>query len=372
MQPTTRSGRGGAFRFDSGGELALFQTALVGNFASATAARSRTAAGLHFSRVARERQPRGGGKSRARRRDLVHRGPGATFTRSIPRSADCRCSRPPVGDRGGGIYVWAAPPSRARHDHRQLGRGGRRPVRRQRGQRHFRLDHRREPGSRMRRPVDQHDRRAPQLSDDTSCQFDAEGDRQGVDRCSRRSPTTVGRRTPTRSTRAARRSMASSAVTARRPTSGSSRGRPAVDIGAFEGSIASPSPRLAAATNCQPPPPLNDEEEAAAAGRRQERQRRAGGRHGQGQAEGDDAVRRARARASRSRSGRRSTPEGPRDAGAARAGCDRRLLRRHLQVRPGRGPKPSTTLTLIERLELPQEWEGERGGEEEEEAQAVG
>ena len=153
-------GQGGAFRVDSGGALGLIQTALIANFASVTGGAISNSGGLALHRVARERQPGAGEQPGERRRDLVDRRRGDTV-----QLHDQRQRRDPdrrVDDARWRDLRLRPRRGRARHDHRELGRGGRRSVRRERRQRDLRHDHRRQPRPGMRPPVARHRRGEPQ------------------------------------------------------------------------------------------------------------------------------------------------------------------------------------------------------------------
>ena len=142
------------------------------------------------------------------------------------------------------------------------------------------------------------------LADDTTCDFNAVGDIQGVD--ARLAPLgNYGGPTLTHALYTG--SPAINAADSDRCPSEDQRlfDRPAgpCDIGAYEGSIAPPSPPSGGGTS-QPPPGRRG---AAAARGRQERQRAAGAGHGEGEAARDATASARCPRASSCRSGRSST-----------------------------------------------------------------
>ena len=253
-------GQGGAFRVDSGGALGLIQTALIANFASVTGGAISNSGGLSLHRVARERQPGAGEQPGERRRDLVDRRRGDICSNStISGNAAI-----PIGGsmtRGGGIYVSGL----AEVEHVTItGNSAEEGA----GLYHANGDSATfgtiiagNHGPECDLPSLATGGENHNVSDDATCQFDDEGDMQGVD--PRLAPLADnGGPTNTHALYTGSPAIDGQAEqSARRRTSASSSGRAARATSA-PSRAASPRPRRRrAAAAATQPPPSDDEQE---------------------------------------------------------------------------------------------------------------
>ena len=342
-------GQGGAFRVDSGGELDLVQTALVGNFASATGgAISNIGRLLFVESLASGNQVQGNNPALGGAIWSIG-GVSALFNSTISGNAAI-----PIGGsetRGGGIYFAGL----AELEHVTItGNSAEEGA----GLYHASGDSATfgtmiagNPGPECGLPSLATGGENHNISDDATCQFDDEGDMQGVD--PRLAPL-ANNGGPTN-------------------THALYTGSPAIDGQAEQSARRGPAPlqpagrgvrhrrlrrqhrpALAAVGRRRQPATAAQRRGAgtASAGRGQDRQRRAGGRHGQGQAARLEPLRRARRGTADPSRLVVDTPKG-RVTILAAGNQQADFYDGIFKLGQGKGAEPLTTLTLVEKLSCP-------------------